>query len=114
MAYTTQDLSSTEKLYPAQKLEFLGLKWTVSEKFPDYMYGAKFLVRTENNPLTYIKTPARLDAIGQQWLAALSAYDFQLQYRPDCNNIDADALSRRPYLSMKKENEWVEIPSPAV
>ena len=42
-------------------------------------------------------TSAKLDATGQRWLAALSAYDFSLSYRPGTKNGDADGLSRRPH-----------------
>ena len=41
-------------------------------------------------------TTARLDAEGHRWLAAHSAYDFDILYRPGKQNQDADALSRRP------------------
>ena len=51
-----------ECTYPAHKLEFLALKWTEYEKFYDYLYGSKFLVRTAKNPLTYILIIAQLDA----------------------------------------------------
>ena len=33
---------------------------------------------TDNNPLTYVLTTAKLDATGQRWVAALSAYNFYL------------------------------------
>ena len=72
----------------AHKLEFLALKWAVF----DYVYGNKFTVRTNNNPLT----TAKLDATGHHWLAALSDYNFSLVYRAGWKNNDADALSRLP------------------
>ncbi|GFR77252.1 ty3/Gypsy family of RNase HI in long-term repeat domain-containing protein [Elysia marginata] len=56
----------------------------------------KFLVRTDNNPLTYVLTSAKLDATGHRWLAALSAFDFEIEYTPGVSNQDADALSRLP------------------
>ncbi|XP_036416790.1 antigen WC1.1-like [Colossoma macropomum] len=37
---------------------------------------------------------AKLNAVGHRWLAALSTYDCDLQYRPGQQNIDADLLSR--------------------
>ena len=37
-------------------------KWAVYEKFYDYLYDSKFLVRTANNPQTYVLTTAKLDA----------------------------------------------------
>ena len=30
------------------------LKWSVCEKFRDYLIGSKFTVLTDNNPLTYV------------------------------------------------------------
>lgn len=66
------------------------------DKFHDYLYGNKFLVRTDNNPLTYVFTSAKLDAQSHRWLAALSAYNFSIQYRSWRQNIDADILSRLP------------------
>ena len=72
VAFVSRSLSPSEKNYPTHKLEFLALKWAVVDKLSDYLYGAKFEVRTDNNPLTYILTTAKLDATGHRWLAALS------------------------------------------
>ena len=49
---------------------------------------------TDNNPLTYVLTTAKLDATGHRWVAALSNYTFSISYKPGRNNTDADALSR--------------------
>ena len=51
---------------------------------------------TDNNPLTYVLSTARLDATGHRWLAALASFDFDIKYRPGSCNADADALSRLP------------------
>ena len=64
IAYASHSLKPAVKNYPALKLEFLALKWSVSEKFHDYLYGTKFEAVTDNNPLTYILTTAKLDATG--------------------------------------------------
>ncbi|KAJ0064622.1 hypothetical protein NL108_011375 [Boleophthalmus pectinirostris] len=97
IAYASRGLSRSEARYPAHKLEFLALKWAVTEKFCDYLYGSPFTVITDSNPLTYILTTAKLDATSYRWLSALSSFDFQLQYRAGKQNIDADGLSRRPH-----------------
>ena len=68
----------------------------MTEKFHDYLYGNQFEVRTDNNPLTYVLTSAKLDATGHRWLAALSSFDFKVTYRSGRSNGDADGLSRRP------------------
>ncbi|KAL6491502.1 hypothetical protein MHYP_G00018470 [Metynnis hypsauchen] len=94
VAYASRRLSKSERNYPAHKLEFLALQWAVSENFHDYLYGARFRVLTDNNPLTYVLTSAKLDATSHRWLAALSIYNFDIHYRSGLRN--ADALSRRP------------------
>ena len=95
VAYASRSLKASEKNYPAHKLEFLALKWSITEKFHDYLYGAEFEVVTDNNPLTYVFTTAKLDATGQRWLAELSNYNCSISYRSGKHNADADGLSRR-------------------
>lgn len=103
IAYASRGLSISETKYPAHKLEFLALKWSVTEKFHDYLYGSNFTVVTDSNPLTYVLTSAKLDAAGHRWLAALSTYSFKMQYRAGKQNFDADALSRRSHEDAPKD-----------
>ena len=94
IAYTSQNLTKSKKRYHSSKLEFLALKWSICERFHEYLYGSKFQVYTDNNPLTYILTTAKLDATGQWRVASLANYDFTIHYRSGKQNIEADALSR--------------------
>lgn len=57
-------VSPSQKNYAVHKLEFLALKWAVVNKLRDYLYGATFVVKTDNNPLTYLLSTAKLD---QEW-----------------------------------------------
>ena len=97
IAYASRSLSKLEKQYHASKLEFLCLKWAITDHFHEYLYGGSFMVCTDNNPLTYILTTAKLDATGQRWVASLANYDFKVKYRSGKQNIDADSLSRIPW-----------------
>lgn len=97
IAYASRGLNRSESRYPAHKLEFLALKWAIVEKFHDYLYGSQFTVVTDNNPLTYLLTTAKLDAASYRWLAALSTFSFNIKYRAGKHNMDADGLSRRPH-----------------
>lgn len=103
IAFASRGLSRSEAKYPAHKLEFLALKWAVTAKFSDYLYGTDFTVVTDSNPLTYILTSAKLDATSYRWLSALSTYSFKLQYRAGTQNQDADGLSRRPHGELKND-----------
>ena len=94
IAYASRSLIKAESHYPAHKLEFFALKWAVVDKFHKYLYGSTFAVYTDNNPLTYVLTTAKLDAASHHWVASLANYNFRLHYREGKTNIDADALSR--------------------
>ena len=64
------------------------------EHFKEYLLYQPFLVRTDNNPLTYIMTTPNLDATGNQWVGALARFNFQLEYQKGWGNTVADALSQ--------------------
>ena len=64
VAYSSRALTTHEKNYHSMKLEFLALKWAVMEHFKEYLLYQPFLVKTENNPLTYIMSTPNLDATG--------------------------------------------------
>lgn len=99
LGYASRTLTPAEKNYHmhAGKLEFLALKWAVTEKFRDYLYYSTFFtVYTDNNPLTYILSSAKLSAVGHRWVAELADFNFNIKYRPGKSNIDADVLSRLP------------------
>ena len=76
IAYGSWSLTAHEKNVPFTKLEFLVLKWAVTEHFKEYLPYQPFLVRTDNNPLTYIMTTPNLNATGHQWVGALMRFDF--------------------------------------
>ena len=85
ITYASSVMNETEQRYHSNKQEFLALKWAVTEQFHEYLspYGKnrnEFVVRTDNNPLTYIFSSANLDAAGQQWVARLASYNFSLEY----------------------------------
>ena len=80
------------------------------EKFHEYLYGSKpFEIFTDNNPLTYVLTAAKLDACGQRWLAKLANYNFTIRYRCGQSNVEADALSRISWPSVLANNEDLDI-----
>ena len=50
VTYGSWPLTFHEKNYHSTKLEFLALKWAISEHFKEYLLFWPFLVRTDNNP----------------------------------------------------------------
>ena len=97
IAYGSRSLTPAEKNYHLHsgKLEFLALKWAICDHFRDYLYYApSFTVCTDNNPLTYVLTSAKLNATGLHWVADTADFNFTIRYWPGKVNVDADTLSR--------------------
>ena len=110
-----------EQRYHSNKKEFLALKWAVTEQFHEYLYPYRnnkmeFVVRTDNNPLTYIFSSASLDVAGQCWVGKLADYNFSLEYQKGKDNIVADFLSRvEDHLPPSEVEECLAtIPQPGV
>ena len=98
IAFASRGLRPTERNmsnYSSRKLELLGLKWAVTSKFREYLLGVKFVVFTDNNPLSYLQT-AKLGATEHRWASELAMFDFDIRYRPGTANRNVDALSRLP------------------
>lgn len=96
IAYASRGLRPTERNmsnYSSMKLEFVALKWAMTEKFREYLLGQKCTVFTDNNPLRHLST-AKLGATEQRWAAQLAAFDYELKYRPGRINRNCDSLSR--------------------
>ena len=94
VAYASRGLKGGESRYHSSKLEFLALKWAMTDQFREYLQYQPFLVRTDNNPLTYVMMTPNLDAIGHRWVAAMAGYNFKIEYVCGWDNKVADALSR--------------------
>ncbi|KAL6470998.1 hypothetical protein MHYP_G00196480 [Metynnis hypsauchen] len=117
IGYGSRTLSPAEKKYHLHsgKLEFLALKWAICDKFRDYLYYAPtFTVFTDNNPLTYVLSTARLNAVGHRWVGELADFHFNVKYRPGRMNIDADTLSRYPVTLSDNMSEYTEAMSPEI
>ena len=103
VAFASRELKGGEPKYHSSKLEFLALKWAVTEQFCKYLQYQPFTVRTDNNPLTYILTMPNLDALGHCWVVALAGYDMRLEYLKVSDKKIADTLSRLPPEKLNEE-----------
>ena len=93
VAYASQGLKGGELKYHSSKLEFLALKWAITNQFKEYLQYQPFQVKTNNNPLTYVMTMPNLDAVRHRWVVAMAGYNFDIKYVQGADNKVADALS---------------------
>lgn len=69
VAYTSRGLQPTERNmanYSSMKLEFLALKWALTEKFRESLLGHKCVVYMDNNPLSHLSSANSRPSSGGQ------------------------------------------------
>ena len=81
ISYASRSLTKSEAKYLVHKLEFPCLKWAITDQFHEYLFGNMFDVYTDNNPLTYVLTTAKLDVMGHRWIAGLANFNFHIHYQ---------------------------------
>lgn len=91
IAYASRTLSKSEENYCTTEKELLAIIWAVKH-FRPYLYGRRFKLVTDHQPLIYSMTSANQKII--RWKLDLSEFDFETIYKPGRENVVADALSR--------------------
>ena len=71
----------------------MALKWAIAEQFQEYLCWKLFVVKTDNNPPTYILTTPNLDATQHYWVELLAGFTFSIEHQKGRDNAVADALS---------------------
>ena len=95
IAYASRKLNKAERQYCVTRRELLAIVQFVKQ-FKHYLYGRKFLIRTDHGSLRWLmnfKTPEGQLA---RWLEVLNSFTFDIQHRPGKQHLNADALSRIP------------------
>ena len=91
--FASRTLSQTEEKYSVPEKEMLAIFWAL-QTFRNYLYGAKFLILTDHQPLTFSLSPKNTNAKLKRWKAYLEEHDYDIKYKPGKTNVVADALSR--------------------
>lgn len=95
IAYLSRTLTEAEEKYSATSKELLAI-YFAAKKFRPYLYGRKFTIYTDHEPLTKeIKLTDATGRVTRQRLY-LEQFDFQLVYKKGNQNVVADGLSRIP------------------
>jgi len=93
IAYASRQLNTTEQNYTVSEQEMLALVWA-TRYFRCYLYGKRFLVRTDHAELTYLQKFADHNSRLLRWSLKLSELDFVVEHRVGSKLGHVDALSR--------------------
>ncbi|GFR03494.1 retrovirus-related Pol polyprotein from transposon 17.6 [Trichonephila clavata] len=95
IAYFSKCLSRPERNYCVTRKELLAIVKAV-EHFHPYLYGRRFLLRTDHASLTWLLNFKNPEGQIAWWIQRLQEYDVEIRHRKGSAHGNADALSRRP------------------
>ena len=93
--YASRHLEKAERNYSATARETLAAVFGC-EHFTQYLQGRKFLLRTDHNPLVWLRNMKSPKRPYNGWIVRLEQFDYDIQYRRGKDHINADFNSRIP------------------
>ncbi|XP_077508305.1 uncharacterized protein LOC144119604 [Amblyomma americanum] len=93
VAYASRKLLQRERAYSAVEKEGLAIVWAI-KRFNFFLYGRKFTLQTDHQPLKYIREAQFMNSRLLRWALLLQEYDFTVENIRGKDNVGADYLSR--------------------
>jgi hypothetical protein len=93
VAFASRTLNEHEINYSTIEKELLAIIWA-TKYFRPYLFGNKFTVRTDHQPLKWLNSLKEPNDKMQRWRISLNEYDFDIEYIKGKENKVADFLSR--------------------
>ena len=81
---------------------------TFVKHFKHYLYGQKFLVRTDHSSLKWLMNFKNPEGQIARWIETLSSYDMKVEHRPGRLHNNADGVSRTPCHQCSKSDRVSE------
>ena len=94
IAFASKLLSKCERRYCVTSKELLAMVNYVKH-FRHYLYGKKFILRTDHESLRWIMNFKNPEGQVARWLERLSSYDMKIEHRAGRLHSNADGLSRQ-------------------
>ena len=95
IAYYSKSLNPAQQKYCTTRRELLAVVATL-DHFKGYVWGPKFVVRTDHAALVWLKNLKNIQGMLARWLAKLQQFHFDIIHRPGAQHGNADGLSRCP------------------
>ena len=93
IGYFSKKLNPTESRYSATDREALGVVLTC-RNFHHYLWGTKFSIFTDHQPLTSIFKRKTKSPRMSRWIVEMREYTYDIKYLKGKHNVVADSLSR--------------------
>ena len=109
IGYGSVSLNKAQKKYSTTDKELAALRFGVKH-FKPYIYGRKFIVRTDHKALIYLNQMKNVDPRLMRTYEDLQVGDYEVEYIKGQENVLADHLSRNPLSVTSEMGEAYESP----
>ena len=111
VAFYSKHLSETQQKYSTTERELLAIVLSC-EHFRQMLYGVKFKVYTDHQPLKALLTSNELSPRLARWLIRLEMFDMEILYREGKRHGNADGLSRMAVEPFNEDDDEFPPPTP--
>ena len=111
LGFASRTLREVERKYSTIEKELLACVWGI-EKFKPYLWGRKFVLKTDHKPLVEILSGRKIKnatARISRLTVKLLEYNFTVVYIPGRQNSRADCLSRLPIPPLEGEESETAV-----
>ena len=106
IAYVSKVFNVAERKYSMIERELAAMRFCLKSMRP-FLYGVKFVVRTDHQPLVYLQRMKTVDSRIARTIEDLSDFNYVIEYVPGERNEIADLMSRLPGRVSEREVESV-------
>lgn len=94
LAYLSKALAPKHLGLSTYEKELLAVIEAIKKR-RSYLLGNHFKIKTDHQSLKFFMEQRLTTLLQQKWLSKMLGYDYEIIYKKGCDNIAADALSRR-------------------
>ena len=95
IGYVSKAFNKAERNYSTIERELAAIRYCV-KAFKSFLYGMKFVIKTDHQPLVYLNRMKNVDSRIARTLEDLSDFDYRIEYTPGDRNLVADMMSHLP------------------
>lgn len=103
ISYASRGFTKGEQNKSVIEQELAAIHWSLNY-FRPYIYGTKFLVKSDHRPLTYLFSMKNPSSKLTRMRLDLEEFDFEVEFIKGTQNVGADALSRIDFKDIQSIN----------
>ncbi len=113
IAYASPSNNKAESNYPSYEGDCLVVVWVVIH-FRPYLYGTKFTLYIDHQPIKWLMTNDKLISKLARWVLILQEYEFKVIHRPGITHQNVDTMLWKPLTTFedfsKVRQDFDQIP----